>query len=302
MHDAGEAVAAIAADAGAVWHVRLVEHHPAGGMEWPVAGGGQIVMQLLDARLVRDRRERIGSARRRFRRVLASSAVHLVELLPLGVVRLHLLVGDRPGRRDTALVLDLAEVLGAQAVERRAVQLGRAADEVVHLRRERLVLLVVPGVLRLVAPVDEDVLGPPVLRLPRQEVPALQQQDSLAGRGEPMHESSTTGAASDHDHLVVAHTWTPNSLRRSPRMILAPASIRARCEKAWGKFPRCRPVLVSTSSANRPRVEATLSSLSIRSRARCCSPMIARPETSQKEQIRKLPSLPESPSSVSPVT
>ena len=36
------------------------------------------------------------------------------------------------------MVAQLAEVLLAQAVERRAVELGRAADEVVHLRLEGL--------------------------------------------------------------------------------------------------------------------------------------------------------------------
>ena len=60
-------------------------------------------------------------------------------------------------------------------------------------------------------------------------------------RREPVDERSAPGAAADHDHVVVAHTSTPNSLRRSLRMIRAAASIRARCEKAWGKFPRWRP-------------------------------------------------------------
>src|SRR5215212_5723443 len=43
----------------------------------------------------------------------------------------------------------------------------------------------------------------------------------------------------------------PFRLRRQTRARHAApvASIRARWEKAWGKFPRCRPVLVSNSSA-----------------------------------------------------
>ena len=249
MHEAGPAIHRVAADAGAVGHVRLVQHHPAGSVEGPVAGGGEIVRELLDARLVGDGREGIGSACRGLRGVLASSTVHLVELLRLRVVGLHLVVGDGPGRRDAILVLDLAEVLGAQAVERRAEHLGRAADEVVHLRGELLVLGVVPGVLRLVAAVDKDVLGPPVLRLASQEVPSLQQQDLLAGAGEPVDERPSPGPAADHDHVVVAHALTPTSLRRSLRMIRAAASISARWEKAWGKFPRWRPVLGSNSSA-----------------------------------------------------
>ena len=76
--------------------------------------------------------------------------------------------------------LELAEVLLAQPVERRAVELRRAADEVVDLRLERLALLVVPRVRRDVAVVDEHVLREPVLRLARQPVAALEQQDPLA--------------------------------------------------------------------------------------------------------------------------
>jgi hypothetical protein len=41
----------------------------------------------------------------------------------------------------------------------------------------------------------------------------------------------------------------PTSARRSARMIRAAASISARCENACGKFPRCRPVEASNSSA-----------------------------------------------------
>ena len=43
-------------------------------------------------------------------------------------------------------MLDLAEVLGAQPVQRGPVELGGPADEVVHLRLERLAVGVVPGV------------------------------------------------------------------------------------------------------------------------------------------------------------
>ena len=77
---------------------------------------------------------------------------------------------------------ELLEVPLAQPVERGAVQLGGSAHEVVDLRLERLALVVVPGVLGDVAVVDEHVLGEPVLRLPRQPVATLEQQDPLAGR------------------------------------------------------------------------------------------------------------------------
>ncbi len=159
-----------------------------------MAGGREVVGELLDPRLVRDRRERVRPARGRLGRILAARAVHLVELLGLRVVRLELVVGDRPGGRDPVVVAELAEVLLAQAVERRAVQLGRAADEVVDLRLERLAIPVDPRVRRDVAVVDEDVLRQPVLRLARQPVASLEQEDPLAGRRQVAGERPAAGA------------------------------------------------------------------------------------------------------------
>jgi hypothetical protein len=80
------------------------------------------------------------------------------------------------------VVPHFAEVLLAHAIERGAVQLGRAADKVVDLRLERLSVAVVPRVLGDVSPVDEDVGGLPVLRLAWQPSAAFKQQDPLAGR------------------------------------------------------------------------------------------------------------------------
>jgi hypothetical protein len=67
VHETGEAVAVRAAHATAVGHIGLVEHDPAGGVERTVAGGGEVVGELLDPRLVGDRGNRIGRAGRRLR-------------------------------------------------------------------------------------------------------------------------------------------------------------------------------------------------------------------------------------------
>ena len=245
---AREAVAEPAAHARAVGPVRFVEHHAARRVERVVAGGGEVVGELLDPGLVRQCRVRVGRARRWLGRILAADAVHVVELLGERVVGLHLVVGDRPGRRDAVVVAQLAEVLVAQAVQRRAVQLGGAAHEVVHLRLERLALGVVPGVGRDVAAVDEHVLGRPVLRLARQPVAPLEQQDPLARRCEVPGEGAASGAGADDDDVVVAVAHVSSS-RRSCRMIRAAASIRARCENACGKLPRWCAVSASNSSA-----------------------------------------------------
>jgi hypothetical protein len=92
-----EAVAVGTADARREGRIRLVEHDPAGRVEGLVAGGCEIVRELLDL-VVRHRRVWVRSARRRLGRILAPCAVHLVALLGERVVRLELVVRDGPGR------------------------------------------------------------------------------------------------------------------------------------------------------------------------------------------------------------
>ena len=167
VHGTHEAVAVGAADAGAVRHVGFVQSNPAGCVERVEAGRLEVVGELLDSWFVRDGRERILRARESFRWILAVVAVNLVVVLGLRVVRLELVVRDRPRGGDAVVVLQLTEVPGAQPVEGGAVELRRPAHEVVDLRLERLALLVVPRVLGHVAVVDEHVLGQPVLRLAR---------------------------------------------------------------------------------------------------------------------------------------
>ncbi len=97
----------------------------------------------------------------------------------------------------------LAEVPLAQPVERSTVKLRGPADEVVHLRLELLTVPVAPAVLRDVAVVDEDRARIPVLLLLRQPIAALEQEDALAGGGEPVREGTAAGTRAD-DHDVVA--------------------------------------------------------------------------------------------------
>src|SRR4029453_8414769 len=84
-------------------------------------------------------------------------------------------------------------------------ELRRAHDEVVHLRLERLVLLVVPRVRRDVAVLDEHVPGEPVLNLAREPVAALEQQDALAGRREMPRKRSAAGTGTDDHDVVRVH-------------------------------------------------------------------------------------------------
>src|SRR5215468_2796759 len=117
-------VESIATDAGAgvQWlAVLFVEQHAERQREWMMALPLQGIMEFLDARLVRDWRVGIRSACRRFGRVDPVLAMHLVELLGFAIVRLEILIGERPSRGSPTVVFDLAEILFAQAKQRRAV-------------------------------------------------------------------------------------------------------------------------------------------------------------------------------------
>ena len=67
-------------------------------------------MKLLNPRLVLNSREPVRAARSGLGGIDAAFAVDLVQMLCLGVVRLHLVVGHCPGRRCTAVVDERAEV------------------------------------------------------------------------------------------------------------------------------------------------------------------------------------------------
>src|SRR5687767_2812006 len=90
-------VAGAALDTAAAPRLLLVEHDPERHVERLQPGAREVAAELLHAWLVRDRRMRIGSTRRRIRGVLAALSVHLIETLGFGVVRLEIGVRDRPG-------------------------------------------------------------------------------------------------------------------------------------------------------------------------------------------------------------
>src|SRR5499426_235701 len=168
-------------------------------------------MQLLDARLVRHGRERIGCARWGLGGIFAARAVHLVHLLSLSVIRLHVFVSDGPGGRNTVVMLELAKILLAQPVERRAIHLGGPSDKIVETGLERLPHLVVPGFLGNVAVLDEHLFYVPVLLLTLQPVAAFEQEDALARRRQVTRQrAAARPAANDNDVVMCAHGSLPD--------------------------------------------------------------------------------------------
>src|SRR2546422_5843303 len=191
IDETGMPVAGLAANAAAGSGVPLVQHHAERDVKRLESKTGEIVAELLNPRLMTDRRMRVRSAGRRIRGIFLPAAVHLVELLGLRVIRLQVLVRDRPRGRETVPMLDLPEVLPTEAEERGTVELGVAAHPVVGVRVELSTLSVPPHLPGVVFPLQVDRLRAPVVLLARDVVAALYEQDALAGGGETIGQRST---------------------------------------------------------------------------------------------------------------
>src|SRR5262249_12177602 len=142
VHQAREAVAGVATNAAALLRVLLIKHDTDRHVERAVSNPGEVINQLLNARLMAERRMQIGCTRRWVGRVAAAQAMHLVEMLRLGVIRFEVLVADWPGGGDAAVVLHLTEVLLAQTNEGRAIEFGVATDEVMRASVELIAVLI----------------------------------------------------------------------------------------------------------------------------------------------------------------
>ena len=206
VHQTWKAIAGLTADARAVRHVGLVHHDGGGRGERMVARSLKVIEELLNARLAGDRRARIGRAGRRLGRIASPQPVDVVHLLGLGVIRLQVLIVDRPRWRDAIVVADLLEVPLPQAIERGAEHLAGAADEIVHLRLKRLAVAVVPGVGRDVAVLLENGRRIPVQRLALEPVAALKNQNALPrGRELACQRTAARSAADDDDVEMLVH-------------------------------------------------------------------------------------------------
>ena len=157
-----------------------------------------------DRRLVLQCGEREVGRSWRIRRVLAERSVHAVQALGLGVVRLHLLVADRPRRRDAVVGLQLAEVLGAEPGQAGAVDLGVAADVVVHAGPERFSGRPVVPFLRVLVPVlPEHLDRRGVGVLAGQEVAALDHEHVGAGVAQGVGEGCAAHSGTDDGDVAV---------------------------------------------------------------------------------------------------
>ena len=202
---AREAVEAVTAHAAPTLGIALVEIDADRQVKRVMAGLDEVVVQLLDARLVRNGRVRERPGGRSLGGILAALAMDEVQPLCLGVIRLEVVIGQRPRRRDARVVANPVEVALTQTEEDRAVELRVAADEVLLVRAEGIAVLVDPLLAAEVALLEEHLLGVPVLGLAGRVTAALEQQDALAGGGEAVGERPAARAGADDDDVVVVH-------------------------------------------------------------------------------------------------
>ena len=143
---------------------------------------------------------------RRFRRIRARLAMHVVHRLGPVVVRRQRVVVDRPRGRDAVFVFDDVEILASKPIEHGAPELGVAADVVVGVGPERVTLLVEPLFSRSIsqlAPHDGRV---PVGGFTRNHAASFQDQDGRTRAGERASDGAAARAtADDHDVEVLGH-------------------------------------------------------------------------------------------------
>jgi hypothetical protein len=101
------------------------------------------------------------------------------------------------------VVTQLAEVLRPEPEQGSAVELGVAADVVVHLRSELVAVLVEPRFPCQILAAHEDGGRLPVVPLPWQIVAAFEQKDALPRWRESVDQRATTCSRADDDHVVI---------------------------------------------------------------------------------------------------
>ena len=143
-------------------------------------------MDFLDAGLMPDRWMRISKGTRRFGRIGAPPTMRLVKDFGLIVIRLVIWIFQRPRGRGAVLVLNLFEIALPQLKESGTVDFCIPSDPIRRLWMQRLALAVLPNLFRVVAVLEEDGFGIPILFLLWQKTAALQNQNPLSARGQAL--------------------------------------------------------------------------------------------------------------------
>jgi hypothetical protein len=208
VNETGVAVAGVAADAFGFDRIGGIALEAERDGERVVAEFLDVVVDGLHAGFAGECRKRIGLGMERFggigtAQIIVEIPVGGEEFFGASVVRLEVGIGERPGGRDAALVVENTKVFGAKPEEGSAIDFCLAADEVGLLGVERLIVLVEPDVFGVVAIVEEDGGGVPVEFFLREERAALENENALPSLCEMEGESATTSPTSDNDGVIL---------------------------------------------------------------------------------------------------
>src|ERR1051326_2606063 len=100
--------------------------------------------------------------------------MNVIKIFGLGVIMLEFIVANRPSRRDSAVMLQLAEVFFAEAKQSRAIKLCVSPNVVVGMRMQVFAVLIEPALFCVVVPVHIDDLRVPVAFFARHVSATLQ--------------------------------------------------------------------------------------------------------------------------------
>src|SRR5205814_8508094 len=116
----------------------------------------------------------------------------MIDALGLTIIRLELIILNRPCRRDAAMVFNFAEVLFAQTEQRCAIEFGIATDVVIRMRMQLCAIDVAPKFLGVVATFHVHCARIPVLLLAPYERAAFDQENAFATRSQLVRQRPAT--------------------------------------------------------------------------------------------------------------
>jgi hypothetical protein len=135
---------------------------------------------MLNALFVTNCRILVRRAGPRLGWIFTTITVYLIKMLRSRVIRLELVVTDRPGGRDTTVMSNLTKVFLSQTKQSGAVELRVTTDEIVRVRMQLLAVAVAPRFFRVVFGLEVYGARAPVVLFTRNVIAAFEEQDLLA--------------------------------------------------------------------------------------------------------------------------
>src|SRR5262245_61742244 len=146
-----------------------------------------------------DRRIRIWIRRMWFSRIFSTISMHVVKVFRLRIVRFQIIIAEWPRRRDSAMMLQFAEIFLSQAKQGGSIKFRVLTHVVIGMRMQVFAIFIQPSFFGVVMAVDIHNLWVPVALFTRNKSSALQNQKSFTGWSQVVGQGSSTRAGSDDD-------------------------------------------------------------------------------------------------------